>query len=148
MTQERRAASLFESATGCRYISTPKDEPALVDAVLMKGDQLVAVVETKCRDIDRKTFEGPFDNEWLITFEKVVRSRDIANALGVPLVGFLYLVKDDVLLVKRLSNPDGSVVPFRVETTETQATVNGGTATRGNAFIRMNGAKVYAGIKD
>jgi len=51
------------------------------------------------------------------------------------------LVEDDLLLVQKIVDKDGNVVGnIRLEKTTTQATVNGGIATRTNAFIDMSKA--------
>jgi len=64
--------------------------------------------------------------------------------MGVPCVGFLYLVKPKVLLTQRLSDNEGRLAAeVRLSTTSTQATINGGRALRTNAFINMAGAKIY-----
>jgi hypothetical protein len=109
LEQERRAAALFEQAhPGCRYLPTPKDQPARVDAVIVRGDRIVAVAETKCREATAETFFGSFGGEWLVTFDKLLEGRAVAIALGVRFIGLLYLVPDDRLLVTRLFNADGS----------------------------------------
>lgn len=127
-----------------RYIETPKDKPAFVDALLMRGDELFAVVETKCRNESTDSFFGKFGGKWLVTLEKVLEARKTAMALQLPLVGFLYLNNDKTLLVQKITEPDGKfVTSMEVKTTETQATCNGGKATRTNAYIDMTKAKVY-----
>jgi hypothetical protein len=59
-------------------------------------------------------------------------------------VGLLYLVDNKTLLVQKLSDPYGNLMAkLRVESTETQANINGGKAVRNNAFIDMTNAKIY-----
>jgi hypothetical protein len=139
LEQEVRAAFLFEQQyPSMRYVGTPKDSPAVIDAVLIRKGSLYAVAETKCRGATLKQFKA-WQYEWLITQDKVERARDIAMVCGVPLVGLLYLVPDDLLLVQRIYNADGSpATAIRTEITTTQATVNGGTAIRNNAFIKVS----------
>ena len=58
------------------------------------------------------------------------------------------MVEPKVLLVKRLSDKRGVLcVEFDARLTETQASVNGGSATRNNAYIYMKGASEYRGEK-
>lgn len=141
VAQEQRAAAIFQSRlTEFVYVSTPKDGPASVDAVLLKGTNLAGVVETKCRVMTRQQLTG-YGDEWLVTWDKIDRARAIAAGLGVPLFGFLYLVPDDMLLVVRISDKTGALlVPVRVAATETRATVNGGSAVRNNAYISITTA--------
>jgi hypothetical protein len=127
-----------------KVISTPKDKPAVIDAVLLKNNTMRYAVETKCRyDMTLESFELERNYEWLITNEKIIKSAELAKNLGLPLVGFLYFVKDKCLLVKRISNPDGNIIcKMRVAETKTQTTVNGGQIIRANAFLQMDGAKI------
>lgn len=127
-----------------KVIPTPKSKPAVVDAVLVKNNTIAYVVETKCRyDMTLESFELERNNEWLITYEKIIKSSATAKDLGVPLVGFLYIVKDKCLLARRISNANGEIAcEMRVADTQTQTTVNGGQIIRKNAFIKMADAKI------
>ena len=148
---EQAAAAIFEKATGCRYIGTPKDMPAKVDAVVVNAaNRIVAVVETKCRyGVTRNSLREAWDDEWLITMEKLDEGREAARLLGVPLYGFLYLVDEQLLLTKVIAGPTGQYCcKLWVDQTETQATVNGGTATRANAFVDMSDAKEWTLTKE
>jgi hypothetical protein len=127
-----------------QVISTPKDKPAVIDALLLKNNILRYAVETKCRyDMTLESFELERGYEWLITHEKVIKSAALAKDLGLPLVGFLYFVKDKCLLAKRIADADGKIVcKMRTANTKTQTTVNGGEIIRTNAFLDMDGAKI------
>lgn len=147
---EALAASLWESHNaGWSYASTPKARASAVDAVLIQDGSLVgAIVETKCRyDLGYSKFFSVFRGEWLMTLSKVTRCAEVSRLLCVPFYGFLYLSAEDLLLTQRITNSSGQiVVPYRVDSTETQAGVNGGTARRDNAFIDMSSAKVLRRI--
>jgi hypothetical protein len=142
---ESRAAEIFHHHyPEYRYLETPKDEPALVDALIVCGSVIHSVVETKCRyGLTVEYFMNAFEGSWLITFDKLEQARKIAVSLGVGLSGFLYLKEDDALLITTISDKTGLFKQrVYVESTETQRTVNGGTAVRNNAFIDMKNAKV------
>lgn len=147
LADERVASAWVEREFRVRYVETPKDQPATVDAIITdtKGQEIRAVVETKCRyDVDIDGFRSRYRSEWLVTWDKVAKAMTIAQCLGVPLVGFLYLPTCRTLLVARISHPDGRLATsIRLDTTETQATVNGGRAIRTNAFIDMAQARQY-----
>jgi len=147
LMHERIMSMWIETAWKCRYIETPKDSPALIDAIITdeRGGTMRAVVETKCRyNLTLVQFQNSFNNEWLMTWTKVQNAMQIATSLGVPCVGLLYLVDEKILLVQKLSDQYGSLMAkLRVENTETQANINGGKATRNNAFIDMTNAKIY-----
>lgn len=142
LRQELRAIELFQKKfTGVRYVHTPKNKPASVDAVLVKDSEIVAVVETKCRQMTLNDLLFKFEGDWLITWDKVVAGRDVALSLRVPFVGLLYLVPDDTLLVQKITDADGEWnVDMRIKETTTQRTVNGGSAVRYNAYISMENA--------
>lgn len=141
---EQRAAEIFlHHHPLYTYAETPKDRPGLVDALLVEAAQVRAVVEQKSRDMTIDTLRS-WDYEWLVTMEKVRIASAIAKQLCVPFVGFLYLIPEDALLVKRITNADGSLATgVREESRRTQATVNGGSAVRLNAMIDMSGARWF-----
>ena len=146
LADEMKCKSLFEATNpGRLYIATPKDMPADVDAVILRGASIEAVVEQKSRYNCRlTTFMETWDGEWLITSSKLDRGYRASMALQVPFYGFLYIVDDDLLLTKKFSGPDGVwVAKIRREETVTQATVNGGSAFRLNAFVDMTDAKIH-----
>lgn len=142
--EEDEAVALFEKAyPSYRYLRTPKDKPSPVDAVISNEMGISGVAECKCRQMTLATLSDTFKWEWLVTGAKLTDGIAVAEALAVPFVGFLYLVPEKRLLIQRIWEPDyGYCVPVRWEETETQATVNGGKATRLNAFINMREAKM------
>ena len=143
LADEQHVADWFNAKPGFRYIQTPKDRPAKVDAILTRNGEVMGLAETKCRyNLTLEQFQRMFQNEWLITAEKVESGVKLASGFCVPLYGFLFLVDADVLLVQNLS-----AAKMRKEVTETQRTINGGTAMRENYFVQMDTAKVYHGIK-
>jgi len=127
------------------YVATPPGKPAAVDAVLTKKGEVFAVVETKCRySMSLLQLRGRFNNEWLVTMSKLTTAADVARNMCVPLYGFLYLVDDDVLCTQRIAEADGTFcVPLRCDVTTTQATCNGGSASRANAYIDMSKCTVF-----
>lgn len=147
LADERKVAAWVERKFGVRYLETPKDKPAFVDALIFDEKEMAfrAVVEVKCRyDVDYAAFTKNYRNEWLVTWDKVQHAMSIARGLGVPCVGMLYLTKDKALLMQKISESNGRLsVPIRLETTQTQATTNGGLAVRTNAYIQMGTADVY-----
>ena len=147
LEDEQFLAEWFKKEFCLNYIQTPKDQPAAVDAIISNKDstKLMAVAETQCRyELTLEQFQTTFNNEWLVTWAKIQKTIEIANALGVTSVGLLYLVKPKIVLMQRISEPDWKLVaPIRLLTTETQATINGGKIFRTNAYINMEEAKVY-----
>ena len=145
LSDEMAAASIFERGTGLEYYRTPDNRPAKVDAVITKMGHIAGVVETKCRyQLTRASLRDGWKDEWLVTMDKIEHAKAAAAALCVPLYGFLYLVDEGLLLTQRITDESGQYcVRFRVDRTETQRTVNGGSVVRCNAFIDMSNAKEW-----
>ena len=143
LADEQHVADWFNAKPGMKYIQTPKDKPAKVDAILTRHGEIVGVAETKCRyNLTLEQFQRMFQNEWLITAEKVDTGIKLGEMLCVPLYGFLFLVDDDTLLVQNLST-----ATMRRQVTETQRTINGGTAIRENVYVDMKSSRISRGIK-
>jgi hypothetical protein len=143
LEHELRAVQLWQHYySDYTYVHTPKNGPALVDAVIVDNDtNVVAVVEQKSRNMSLEQLQK-WDSEWLITYDKIEAGRYVANSLGVPFIGFLYLIPDDLLITKQLSNANGEwTCDFRTALTETQETINGGKIVRENAYINLKDAK-------
>ena len=104
----------------------------------------MAIVETKCRyNLTHDQFRHGYENQWLVTTDKLDKGARLACALRVPLLGWLYLVDDAVLLWIKLTDRLGQIIPHtESRTTTTQKTCNGGTASRENSFIDMAGANI------
>lgn len=135
---------IMGACPGISVIQTPKHLPADVDGVIVKGGEAIAVYEAKCRDMTRQQL-AKFGNEWLLTFDKLQKGADIARSLCVPLIGYLYLVPDHVVLSVRLADRCGQFLPrMRLERTETQECCNGGQIVRTNAYIDVSVARVFA----
>jgi hypothetical protein len=141
--QEQDAINIFEKKyLDWNYIQTPKDTPCAADGFVCKKNVLQGVIETKCREM---TFEKlkEYDWEWLLTMQKIIDCVKISESLHVPFYGFLYLVPDKTLLIKKIwDNKKGFVADFNVIKSVTQATVNGGSSIRANAYIKMDDATV------
>jgi hypothetical protein len=145
LADEQRVAKFVKQKFNMHYVQTPKDMPAAVDAILV-DKEIKAVVETKCRyDIDSIAFfDSNYKSEWLITWEKVNKAMQIASGLCVPCIGVLFLVKPEIILIQRISHQDGRLATqIRLQTTQTQATINGGLAVRTNAYINMKSSSIY-----
>ena len=137
LEQERQVASILLEM-GLTYWNTNKRGDAPVDAVLTKGTNVMYVAETKCRDTDKRTLMNVWHGEWLVTYQKLLELSECSRLLRVPALGLLYLTKDPLLAVVRLTDKHGEFLPrIRIERTTTQATCNGGVANRVNAFIDM-----------
>lgn len=128
------------------FIETDKNEPAAIDGFLYLHHMRMvkAIVEVKARDMTLDTLQNKFDNTWLITYDKLLKGREIANLCRSSFVGMLYLIPDKTLLTIRISDSFGDwCQDFSVRETETQETINGGKVTRKNAYIPMRNAMMH-----
>ncbi len=142
------ALTLFrETFRGFDFIETPKHLPADIDGLIVRDGTLVAGAEVKCRNMTIGDLKDKYSNRWLITADKIDRGVSVCKSLGVDFRGFLYLVPDDMLLIVPIwSYEKGYVADIEYEQTKTQASVNGGTAFRLNAYVDVSGARVIAEI--
>lgn len=155
LEQEHRAIARFTKLfPKYDWLETDKAEPAAVDGffyVHERGDGsnvLSAVVEVKCRKDTRATFRHAYNNEWLITHDKLLKGQEVSKLCRVPFIGILWLVPEQYLIVVQFTNRKGEfLIDFEVHETETQATINGGTALRDNAFVPLASAKEFPANK-
>ena len=127
-----------------RFIETPKDRPAAVDGVFMKGGVLHSVLEVKVRNMTRAKLRNSFDDTWLVTMDKVEAGRVLSRLLRIPFVGMLYLLPEERLLTLRITDEKGLwALDFDTKETVTQKCINGGEATRLNAFLPLATAREH-----
>lgn len=140
---QRTALEILESATGYTFTMTADDDSADIDAIFSKDGFAAAVAEVKSRDMTLKQLEK-FGNEWLMTFTKIISGSQMASMMRIPFVGILYLIPEQKVMTIQIADKNGETcVPFRVDRTLTQKTVNGGRVSRVNAYIDMRNARIY-----
>lgn len=144
--QEATALSIFlERFPSYDFVETPKDKPADIDGFIYKDHVLVSGVEVKCRMMSYHDLMNKFNAEWLITYDKIERGISLCRSLGVDFRGFLYLVPDRTLVIVKLWDfKTGETACMELEESKTQATVNGGSIVRLNAYVDVSHATVIA----
>lgn len=127
------------------FIQTPKDTPADIDGFIVRGGTIISGVEVKCRMMSYHDLMNKYKAEWLITHDKIERGISVCRSLGVDFRGFLFLVPEQILLIVRIWDfKTGETVGMELEETRTQATVNGGSIIRLNAYVDVSHATVIA----
>lgn len=132
-----------------KYIETSQSREGAIDGFFLNdsGEYIAAAFEVKARDMTLERLNKSFAGEWLLTFEKIKKGAEVAKHLCVPFFGVVYLVPEDKTLLIKLTDDHGNIVaPMRLEVTPTQATCNGGSAMRTNAYISMHSARVFKRI--
>jgi hypothetical protein len=76
---------------------------------------------------------------WLVTLDKIMDGKKLSEMLCVPFIGFLYLIKDDIVMYWKITDNQGNFLfDFDVKQTQTQKTINGGQIVRTNAYLPFN----------
>lgn len=122
-------------------IETPKTLDSEVDGFIYK-DELIGCFESKCRNMTRKQLHDW--GGWLISYDKILKGCDIAKRLRINFYGFLYLIPDDEIYTWKIADNSGDIlIKMHIERTKTQASCNGGSAIRTNAYLDFQSAKLY-----
>jgi len=117
-------------------IETDKNTDSKIDGIIVKDNQISGIFESKCRNISLMDLR--FFGSWLVTFDKIMDGKKLSTMLRVPFIGFLYLIKDDIVMYWKITDKFGDFLfDFEVRNTKTQKTINGGTALRTNAFLPL-----------
>ena len=143
IARQREIADVCAERWNCDVVHTPDTEGAPLDALFCRNCTILAGAEIKARNLTRAALM-----EWrtyLITLDKVIEARRVAQSLYVPLVLLVGLYTEDRLTdvcMWRVTTANGKwVTGFGSAWSITQATCNGGEAERVNAFFPMNQAR-------
>jgi len=138
------AARIVFLRGSARFVHTNLKEKAIIDGVIVEDGIIVGVAEIKTRETTLSTLRTSFNNEWLITANKIDFLKTASILFDAPGYGILYLKPDKMCLMVKITDESGAICcDYCREETVTQATCNGGTATRVNAFINMSKAKHF-----
>ena len=115
-------------------IETDKNMDAKVDGIIVKNNQVSGIFESKCRDLSLMQLMD--FGSWLVTLDKIMAGKRLSEMLRVPYIGFLYLIKDRIIMYWKITDKYGDFTfDFEVKKTKTQKTINGGVAYRTNAYL-------------
>lgn len=120
-------------------------EPAKVDCFFVTpDDDVFAVAEVKTRyHLTIEKLKGEFSNTWLISSDKLKAMQTVCMLVNVIGYGILYLKDSNLILMLQIYDERGCpAIHWGEHETETQATINGGTALRWNAYIPMHTAEI------
>lgn len=139
---EARVCAALGRKWQCEAIKLGKG--ATVDRLFLKksNNEALGVAEVKCRDITLAQLES--FGSYLISWRKIKGLMNIAALFGVPTGVIMHPMRERPPCVLYFPVADAWGEPLwrgTVEETETQATCNGGTAQRENAYIDLSLAK-------
>jgi len=147
LAYERECIELFcKLYPDYRFLETDKRQPAAIDGFfyLHKEQWVDCAVEVKTRDMTTEQLICDYGNEWLLTYDKVLRGQQLSELICCPFIGMLYLIPEKKILTIRITDNKGAfLLDFDARETKTAATINGGEAVRMNAFIPMEKAKEH-----
>ena len=132
---ERIRHSMCEKHKEDSYIiETDKNMDAKVDGIIVKNNRVSGIFESKCRNLSLMQLVD--FGSWLITLDKIMDGKQLSEMLRVPYIGFLYLIKDKIIMYWKITDKYGDFsFDFEVKKTRTQKTINGGTVYRANAYL-------------
>jgi len=131
---EMKMLKYISWAWGVNIMQTNKNGSAACDGFIFRGDELSGIFESKCRDLSLDELES--HGSWLITNEKIEKCAQLSKLLNTPFIGFLYLLKDNIIMYWHITDEFGKYkFDFQVVETETRKTVNGGSVVRKNAYL-------------
>jgi hypothetical protein len=128
------------------FLETDKNEPAAIDGFfyLHKRNWVDCAVEVKTRDMTTEQLMCDYGNEWLVSYDKILKGQHLSELICTPFVGMLYLIPEKKILTIKLTDNRGKfLVDFDVRKTKTQECINGGEKIVNNAFIPMDTAKEH-----
>ncbi len=126
----------FCAAKKVGYATTTDTSDADVDAILWRSS-IVGVAEVKTRNLTHQQLSG--FGSYLVTFSKLEKLRSVAKALRCPGLLLVYLIPETRTVWWKVCDSQGEwTVDVKVERTSTQATCNGGTAMRDNAYLPVS----------
>jgi len=128
------------------FLETDKNEPAAIDGFfyLHKRNWVDCAVEVKTRDMTTEQLMCDYGNEWLVSYDKILKGQHLSELICTPFIGMLYLIPEKKILTIKLTDNRGKfLVDFDVRKTKTQECINGGEKIVNNAFIPMDTAKEH-----
>ena len=131
---EHIRSTFCKKHTTSMLIETNKYKEAKVDGIIVKDNQVSGIFESKCRNMSLMELNSY--GSWLITIDKIMDGKNLSKMLCVPFIGFLYLIKDKIVMYWKITDSKGEFeFDFEIKKTKTRKTINGGEAIRTNAYL-------------
>ena len=141
LQQELKMLDEIKKCWNVDIILTDKKVDALCDGFLVRNNVIIALFESKCRNMTLNQLENY--GSWLITYNKVEKCKTLSEQLKVPFLGFLYLVDDNIVMHWNITDKEGNYqFIFDHQETKTQKTINGGEIIRDNAYLPYNEGRI------
>lgn len=117
-------------------ITTNDTLSADIDAIFYR-DSVLAVGECKTRQLTLKQLKQ--FGSYLVSYSKIEKLVSVSKSLQCSGLLIVYLIPDTTIVWCKVCDTQGKIlVDISRKTTTTQATCNGGTAVRDNAYIPVS----------
>lgn len=139
---ERRLRGSIQTRFNVHVIATGTDNTP-IDALWVRRGVCVGCSEHKVRRWSRLQMQS-YGDTYLITAQKLVDGQRISRALGVPFYVVVALIPDAMAYAWRLTDHAGEPqFTWEEHVSTTQSTVEGGTASRINAYLPFTYATMF-----
>ena len=106
------------------------------DRIFFRDGACKCIAEIKSRNMSMEKLRD--FGTYLISNSKLEYGEEMSRMTGIPFYVFVRLIPDDLIVYWNVFNRHGkSRFLYKTETTTTQATCEGGTAERENAFLPL-----------
>jgi len=145
-----RKAVLRLQKPGSVFAWFPKHNYFPVDGFIVKGNDITALFECKIRYAALNGGDIVFDEKvydsLIISEDKIKTGVDLAKKMEVDFFLIAYLeLSGHYLVFKIFDVATKTVIPYQAKSTWTKESINGGTAFRQNAFLKVTDALI---VKD
>jgi len=111
------------------------------DRLFSRDGAVVSIAEIKVRNMSLSELE--LLGSYLLSYHKIEWGVAAAEILHVPFLLFVNLMKSNQIAYWTIADKGGKIKSnYQVQNTETQATCNGGTTSRDNAYIFLDGMRL------
>lgn len=137
-----RQAVLKLQKPGQTFAWYPENNYYPVDGFIVQGNDITALFECKAREMaysgGKLKYKGRSYDSLILSESKILNGAKMAKemCLDFYLVAYMTL-SSHCLIFKLYDSKKDSVIDYEAKTIKTQATVNGGEATRSNAFLKV-----------
>tara|TARA_A100001515_G_scaffold24395_5_gene18800 strand:+ start:4629 stop:5093 length:465 start_codon:yes stop_codon:yes gene_type:complete len=137
--QEDKIADTICEKLRCEQIHMASND-CQVDRLFFRGKTLVSIGEIKSRNMSLEELKE--HGSYLISYKKLQMGKAFCDLTGVPYFLFVKLIPDNEIYFWKICDDEGNwTANFETKETVTKSNVNGGSATRINAFIELDQMK-------
>jgi hypothetical protein len=120
--------------------NTSDTEIADIDGIIVKNNIVVGAIEIKSRETTLEQLKKW--GSYLITFEKLIKLRDVCKSLCINGLVGVFLIKDKKIVYWKVCNSKGEfLISLEAKVSTTQKHCNGDEIDRFNAYLSLEDMK-------